>query len=424
MGLRVGTETEPSEAARVPLVVVAGLDGEHVAETAGAVRATDPHGTAVVHHDLREVTSGVVRRYLRHGDSEQLTVLELAHGCVSCTLREDFLPLLRRLAAAPDVRRIVVRLDSSLEPEAICWAIEHVVVDTAPVAEDVEVEAVLTAVDLPSWLGDVSGDEPLYERGLAGSPDDERTVAQVGVGQVEFADAVVLAGDADRWQTVRTEAVLDRLTPAAPRTALTGLDVPALLARIPAGARRGEVDGAHGPLLRGQPPLDEESGVSVVLFEQRRPFHPERLHDALDVLLDGVVRTRGRAWVASQPDTALWLESAGGGLRVGHAGPWLVTQTPEQWAQVDPERQVKASLNWDDYYGDRMQELVVIAHEADPGAIRGALHEALLTDEELALGETAWRELPDPFGEWHEDPCADDEPQQAPASSEGDQRGA
>ena len=128
--------------------------------------------------------------------------------------------------------------------------------------------------------------------------------------------------------------------------------------------------------------------------------------------------------IRDRPDTALWLESAGGGLRVGHAGPWLVTQTPEQWAQVDPERQVKASLNWDDYYGDRMQELVVIAHEADPGAIRGALHEALLTDEELALGEAAWREFPDPFGEWHEDPCADDEPQQAPASREGDQRGA
>ncbi|MGW0892323.1 ribosome hibernation factor-recruiting GTPase MRF [Saccharopolyspora sp. NPDC002578] len=414
----MGNRTEPSRTARVPLIMVAGLHEEHVAATAESARATDPQGTAVVHHDLREVTGGVVRRHLRQGDSEQLTVLELAHGCVSCTLREDFLPLLRRLAAAPDVRRIVVRLDPSLEPEAICWAIEHVVVDSAPVAEDVEVQAVVTAVDLPSWLTDAGGDEPLYERGLAGSPDDERTVAQVGVGQVEFADAVVLAGDADRWQAVRSEAVLHRLTPAAPFAALAGLDLPALLRRVPDNARRGEVDGAHGPLLRGQPPLDDEAGVSVVVFEQRRPFHPERLHDSLDVLLDGVVRTRGRAWVASQPDTALWLESAGGGLRVGHAGPWLVTQSPEQWAEVDPERQVKASLNWDDYYGDRLQELVVIAHEAKPGDIRDALLAALLTDEELALGEAAWRDFPDPFGEWHEDPCAEDEPEQAPASRE------
>ncbi|MFR9730996.1 ribosome hibernation factor-recruiting GTPase MRF [Saccharopolyspora sp. MS10] len=407
-----------SEPPRVPLVVVAGLHDEHVAAVAEAAAASDPLGTAVVHHDLREVTGGVVRRHLRHGDSERLTVLELAHGCVSCTLREDFLPLLRGLAAAPDVRRIVVRLDPSLEPEAICWAIEHVVVDSAPVARDVEVAAVLAAVDLPSWLADASGDEPLHERGLAGSPDDERTVAQVGVGQVEFADAVVLAGATDRWQALRTEAVVHRLTPSAPLAGLDRLDLPALLDRVPAHARRGEVDGAHGPLLRGQPPLEEEAGASVLLFEERRPFHPERLHDALDVLLDGVVRTRGRAWVASQPETALWLESAGGGLRVGHAGPWLVSQPPERWAEVDPERQVKASLNWDAYYGDRMQELVVIAHEADPREVREALLGALLTDAELALGEAAWREFPDPFGEWHEDPCAEDEPEQAPASRE------
>ena len=92
----MGSEAEPT--ARVPLLLVAGVHADQAARVARAARDTDPAGTAVVHHDLREVGHGVVRRHLRHGDSEEVTVLELAHGCVSCTLREDFLPLLRRLA--------------------------------------------------------------------------------------------------------------------------------------------------------------------------------------------------------------------------------------------------------------------------------------------------------------------------------------
>jgi G3E family GTPase len=406
--------TEPSHAdadegaRRTPLIVVSGVHEDHVDATARALLAEDPAGTVVVHHDLREVAREVVRRRVRQGDAEQVTPVELAHGCVSCTLREDLLPLLRRLASAPGVNRIVVRLDPALEPETICWAIRHVLVDDRTVQADVQLEAVVTAVDVPSWLADASGDEPLVERGIAGSVDDERTVAQLAVGQVEFADAIVLAGEnEDRWNQVRTEAVISRLTPNAPLAWLNRLNVAKLLERVPDTARRGEVDGPHGPLLRGQPSLEYDAGVAVVLFDERRPFHPQRLHDALEVLLDGVVRARGRAWVASQPDVALWLESAGAGLAIGHAGPWLAALPQDAWADVEPERQVKASLNWDTYYGDRMQELVVIAHEANPRDITRALREAVLTDDELAAGEAEWLTYPDPFGEWHTDPCAD-----------------
>jgi G3E family GTPase len=411
----MGTESSRTERIagdqRIPLIMVAGVGEDHAER---AARALQTNATVLVHHDLREITRGVVRRRVRQEAVEHVTALELAHGCVSCTLREDLLPLLRRLSAAPDVARIVVRLDPALEPEAICWAIHHVLVDDRPVDTDVRIEAVLTAIDVPTWLSDVSGDETLTERGLGGSADDERTVAQVAVGQVEFADAIVLAGASeDRWNAVRTEAVVNRLTPNAPVAQLSELDAADLLARIPREARRGEIDGPHGPLLRGQPPLDSDVGVSVVLFEERRPFHPQRLHDALDVLLEGVVRARGRAWVASQPDTALWLESAGGGLGIGHAGPWLATLRAQQWADIDPERQVRASLSWDEYYGDRMQEIVVIAHEASPGDIVRALRSAVLTDDEIAAGEVAWRTYPDPFGEWHSDPCADGDSVQA-----------
>jgi G3E family GTPase len=356
-----------------------------------------------VHHDLRAIGEGVVRRRLRSVGAEETEVLELAHGCVSCTLREDVLPLLRRLSGRPDVHGIVLHLDPVMEPESVCWALDSV-------AELITVEAVLTVIDEDTWLSDATSDSELAEvdRDLGVTPDEERTLAQLAVGQVTFADAVIINGRAaDPWLAARVAAVLDRLAPAAPRARLDTVDLPALLAAIPPSARRGEIDDAHAPLLRGAPPLEPDCGVVLTLFTERRPFHPTRLHQAIDVLLDGVVHTKGRAWVASQPEVALWLESAGGGLRVGHAGTWLAAADDPTWERAGAERRAKAALDWHPRFGDRTQELAILSHQASPGVIVAALREALLTDDELAAGEAAWCDYSDPFGSWHTDPCDD-----------------
>jgi len=389
---------------RTPLIVVSGRDPG----TAGAAASLLKAGTIVVHHDLRELAQGLVRRTVTTVDDRRDTPLELAHGCVSCTMREDLLPLLRSLHRRSNVDRIVLRLDPQLEPEAVCWAIEHVVVADVvgqidgPAARDVRVDAVVTCLDAATWLDDASGDEE-----VSTTPDDERTVAQVVVGQVEFADALVVRPGADGWQQARLHAVLTRLAPDAPVVWSATPDVEALLLRIPPTARRGEISGAYSPLLRGQPPLDDDCGVRLLEFAAQRPFHPERLHEAIDVLLDGVIRTRGRVWVATQPDTALLIESAGGGLRVAHAGPWLASMTPEQLAEAPDTRLAMAALRWDETYGDRDTSLVVLVHDADPEAILGALGEALLTDDEFAHPEL-WPMWDDPFGHHHRDPCTDD----------------
>ncbi|GAB2734332.1 GTP-binding protein [Salinifilum aidingensis] len=412
----------PSEDQRTPLLVVAGMHPEQVASTAEAVRADT--GAVLVHHDLGALSDGLVRRTVRRGDLGETTALELVHGCVSCTLREDLLPLLRRLADEPDVTSIVLRLDPALDPEALCWALTRVELDGRGLEHDIAIGAVLCVVDLPSWLDDATGTEELAERGLGAAAEDERTVAQLAVGQAEFADALVLAGRAvEPWQQARTEAVLRRVAPSATWGVLERLDVPELLGRLPAAARRGEVDGAFGPLLRGQPPFEPDAGVSLLLFEQRRPFHPERLHAAVDALLEGVVRARGRVWLATQPDDALWIESAGGSLGVAHAGPWVAALDAGQRAELDSERYLKASLSWDERYGDRVQELVVITHDTDPEDVDRALHRALLTDAELAAGREGWAAYSDPFGTWHADPCGEDPAIRAAEAAESDGEG-
>jgi G3E family GTPase len=399
----------PSSQVRPELLILTGLTASGVEDVITRIRDLDP-AAAVLHHDLHDIGRGDgpgrLHRRLRRGDDDVTTTIELTHACVSCTLREDLLPTVRALAGPGGPRRIVLHLDPALEPEQICWSLLHVLIDDTPLIADVDLRGVVTCLDPARWLDDATGDDVLGDRGMAQLLDNERTVAQVAVGQVEFADLIVQTGPADARQLARTAAVLARVAPTAARVGLPDLDDRVFLAAPGAGARRGRPDDVHGPLLRGQPPLGADCGVRTLLFEARRPFHPERLHHAVDVLLDGVVRTRGRIWLATRPEAVLRLESAGGGLQVGHAGEWLAGAGAETWAQARPERRAMAALGWDPRFGDRAQDIVVVAHDADLDEIDARLRAALLTDAELAAGEQAWRTLPDPFGWWHTEPCA------------------
>jgi G3E family GTPase len=376
---------------RSTVVVVAGL-AAHAAHVVADQLMTSEPDTVVVHHDPRSVNEGVVRRTVRTAEDENATALELARCCLSCTLREDILGLVRDLGKQRRYGRIVLHLDPALEPESVCWGLAHILVDDDCVTDHVDIEAVITTIDRASWLGQATSDEPLPELASALGDTDDRTLAQVAVGQVEFADIVVHSDAGPDATDTATKAVLDRLAPLAAQTSLERLDCRTVLASLPAQARRGAVDDAHGPLLRGQPPLDEEAGVAVTLFDQRRPFHPERLHHTLDALLHGVVRTRGRTWIASQPDAALWMESPGGGMRVSYTEPWLAElggaeRADVDWEALHPDHRTRAALRW----------LVIITHPADPQPITDRLRAALLTDAELADGEQAWRTYPDPF---------------------------
>ncbi|OBH00597.1 ribosome hibernation factor-recruiting GTPase MRF [Mycobacterium sp. E3247] len=377
---------------RTPVILVAGQ--EHTDPVVGALlRAA---GTLVVEHRF---DGHVVRRTLVTLQRGALTTvehpLELARGCVSCTIRNDLMVLLRQLSRRDDVDRIVVHLAPWLEPEPICAAIGHVGVRVAPgyvdgpAALDVSIAAVVTCVDTSVWLNQALGDEEL---------DDGRTQAQVVVAQAEFADAVVL-NRPDPF----VAAVLRRLAPRARvRVGADGIEM--TLRNLYCDARQGRTDDPHGPLLLGQPPLDSRGPIKLVEFNARRPFHPWRLHACLDLLLDGVIRSRGRLWLASQPDEAMWLQSAGGGLRSGSAGKWVAAMTDAERAGIDPERHAFAQLRWDDLYGDRHTAMTILVCGARATEIAAALDGALLTDDELRSPQD-WPRYDDPFGDWHEDPC-------------------
>jgi G3E family GTPase len=379
---------------RTPVVLVTGQGGTD-AVTGTLLRRP---GTLVVEHRF---DGQVVRRTTAMLEHDVLTTaeapLELAHGCVSCTVRNDLLVYLRKLHRRGDVERIVVHLAPWLEPEPVCAAINHVRVRVGPgyldgpAARDVVIAGVIACVESLEWLGQALGDDEL---------PDGRTTAQVVVGQAEFADVIALTEP-----ELVTLAVLRRLAPRA-RITIGPDRVEQALAHLEAGSRRGYSDDPHGPLLAGSPPLDADGAVTLVEFHARRPFHPQRLHAAIDLLLDGVVRARGRLWLANRPHHVMWLESAGGGLRVTGARGWLAAMTPSEVAYVDAERRAFANLMWDERFGDRHTSMTVLVCGARPADVRDALRGALLTDDEMAA-PADWRHYDDPFGDWHEDPCED-----------------
>ncbi|MEU4563440.1 GTP-binding protein [Actinoplanes sp. NPDC023936] len=252
---------------------------------------------------------------------------------------------------------------------------------------------VTTVVPADLLLDGLTDERLLREVDLHRDDSDERSIGDLVARQIEQADTVLLIGELDdEWDTEQLRVLLRRLAPWAghPRR---GDQLTAGLGRaepVDAVIRglRGHAVGVHEPL--------PSHGVSACVFRARRPFHPGRLHDALDEVTEGVLRSRGHFWLASRPDLVMTWESAGT-LSIGPHSGWLADLPGEHWDDVDVERRLAADLDWDPYYGDRHHQLSFTGIDIDPVRLHRALAGCLLTDAELSRGEQHWRRLPDPF---------------------------
>jgi G3E family GTPase len=378
------------------VTVLAGFSPAATQAVARALLITDP-GLVLLTHDLSSVRDGVVRRTIRTA-AEIIETAEtrLVHGCVSCTLREDVLPALARLARERPDGRIVLALPPAIEPEAVAAA--------KPVG--VRLDSFVTVVEARAFLDDLTSSDDLRDRGLHAAENDHRAVADVVARQVEFADTIVVWGTPqdDPYDSGRLGTLLHRLAPWATRTRVgdsRSVDCTALAAEVLGHGRHDPArPGMLGRALEGRPiGIHDPAGeydVGSVLFRSRRPFHPRRLFDALDELT-GAVRGRGLFWLASQPGTAIGWESAGGGVQLGNLGHWLAAVPAERWAEASDQRRLAADLDWDPYYGDRRTVLSFVGLGLDCPALTALLRSCLLTDDELAAGAERWPALPDPF---------------------------
>ncbi|MEU8054339.1 CobW family GTP-binding protein [Micromonospora haikouensis] len=361
----------------------------------------------LVRHDLARIRDGVVRRVVRSDagivEDEQIT---LRHGCISCTLREDVLPTIARLARTRPGRDLVLMLPEVVEPEAVAAACAHCLVDGAPITDLVRVDSYVTVLDAEHLLDGLASTEDLRALGIQAAEDDHRALADVVVRQIEYADTLVLWGRSREgaFDTSRLSVLLRRMAPWAAHLRVDGDVVEAgALTRQLRHTRRHRpgtpgifARGLQGYALGAHEP-EPDCGVVSAVFRARRPFHPQRLHDVLEDVNAEIIRSRGHLWLASQPDTVVAWEFAGGGLAMGSLGHWLVSLPEDRWEHVDDQRRIAAALDWDPYYGDRHQHLVFIGVDIDPVDLHRTLAGCLLTDAELADGEDTWCTYPDPF---------------------------
>ncbi len=370
----------------LPVVIVGGLHSDARRTTVERLLATVP-GSVALHHDLSTAPEGTVRRTVRDtsgmlGSGET----PLVNDCACCALREDLVPELWRLADGGLTRLAVVELWDSVEPRAMAEVV------AAHGGGRLDLTNVITAVDPALVLPYLSNGDDLAEAGLAAAASDRRTVGDTWARQLEYAPVLALLDGADADEEDR--ALLEQLHPTARRVETGSGD----LARLAfAGFDTEAAAAAQHPACALLPQEADEAGVATLVWHRHRPFHPERLYEALEDLACAAARSRGRFWLADRPDTLLAWDAGGGALCVEDSGPWLASLPDAAWEMVPPVRRAAAALGWHPEHGDCCQHLVFTSPGLDREGLERLLDSCLLTDAEFTAGREAWKRLPAAF---------------------------
>ncbi|MEV4571442.1 GTP-binding protein [Nonomuraea sp. NPDC049419] len=353
-----------------PVVLVAGL--HDTARTAAVDELLARHpGSVAVHHDLGGVVNGRVRRTVRDGVRVlDTTDVRLAHGCVTCTVREDLLPQLVLLA--PGASLLIVDLWDTVEPRSVAEA-----VDCDEARELLRLTAVLTALDATALPDDITRGEPLGTLGRSAAAGDQRYLAEVLARQLEYATGLVLHGgdDDDRDLSRRVLAHLAPVTPVHAVAALPAVTGPALCTS--------ELAERVDPRTASLPADATTEEIVTTVWRSRRPLHPGRFFEAVDELVTASVRSRGRFWLATRPGQLLAWDAVAGVVSVEDAGPWLAALPEAAWDLLSPARRVAAALDWHPEHGDRVQHLVFTGPDLDAGRLHRLLDSCLLAEGEL-----------------------------------------
>ncbi|MEV5514570.1 GTP-binding protein [Streptomyces flaveolus] len=379
-----------SSSTALPVVIVGGLHAD--ARRAAVARLlADVPGSVVLHHDLATATAGTVVRTVRDATGVLSTgEAPLVNDCACCALREDLVPELERLADAGGTPLAVVELWDSVEPRAMAEVVT---------AGGFTVTGVITAVDPALVLPYLGNGDDLAEGGLAAAATDQRTVADTFARQLEYAPVLAVADSPEADDEDRE--LLSQLHPTARRVPIGHGDpagAPSALARAAfAGFDVEAAAAAQHPACALLPAEADAHGVATFVWRRHRPFHPERLYQALEGLTCAAARSRGRFWLADKADALLHWDAAGGALCVESAGPWLASLPDAAWELVPPVRRAAAALDWHPEHGDRCQHLVFTSPGLDRDGLERLLESCLLTDAEYAAGRAAWRRLPPAF---------------------------
>lgn len=329
--------------------------------------------------------------------------IELSSGCICCTLRGDLLVEVSGLARDGRYDYLLIESTGISEPLPVAETFAFVDENGESLSNSASLDTMVTVVDASSFMDDYLSTEELRDRGIGIDEDDNRDIARLLVDQIEFANVILLNKtdlvSAD--EAGRLVALLKNLNPDAHVIPILHGNVP--LAEI-INTGRFQPHWADASALDPQSSEsgDDAYGISTFTYRARRPFHPQRFWD---FWMEGeyapdILRSRGYFWLATRNSIAGFWSQVGQVLAAEPGGAWWAETPHEEWPQDDAELLVELKGIWDELWGDRRQELVIICQDLAPSELTAALDDCLLTDEEMQSGPVSWTGLADPFSPW------------------------
>lgn len=395
-------------ASKLPVTVLSGFLGAGKTTVLNHIlNNREGRRVAVIVNDMSEVNidATAVQNEVQLNRGEERLV-EMSNGCICCTLREDLLEEVSRLAGENRFDYLVIESTGISEPLPVAETFTFADEKGRSLSDVATLDTMVTVVDAVNFMVDYIEAKQLQETGESLGDDDERSVADLLIEQVEFSD-VILVSKTDLISATELEklrGILRTLNTEAEIIPIENghIDLQHVLGTGKFSFERARRAPGWLKEMRGEHvPETEEYGISSFVYRARRPFHPQKFHDFLhNPQLHGkLIRSKGYFWLATRPAHIGSWSQAGGIARCGVAGVFWRAVPKEQWPQ-DTETREAILRHWEEPFGDMRQELVFIGQGLDRDQVNQQLDNCLLSEEELFAGQAYWMTLADPFQPW------------------------
>ena len=362
---------------------------------------------AVIVNDMSEINidSSMVQNDVSLNHKEEKLV-EMSNGCICCTLREDLLIEVTKLAKEGKFDYLLIESTGISEPLPVAETFTFEDEEGISLSDVSKLDTMVTVVDAVNFLKDYNEAKYLQEVGESLGEEDERSVADLLVDQVEFADVLLISKTdlVNASDLKKLKVILKTLNADAQIIPISNgnVQVQNILDTGLFNFERAQQSPGWLKELRGEHiPETEEYGISSFVYTARRPFYPKKFHDFLHSkeLSGKLIRSKGYFWLATRPQFAGNWSQAGGIAHHGFAGMFWKAIPPEEWPK-EKESIEYIKEKWVEPFGDMRQELVFIGQGLNQNKITKLLDECLLTDDDLLAGKNRWAKFPDPFPKW------------------------